>query len=264
MAISPSLIRKSFNRAARSYDTSAQVQNQCAEYIADKLPPLNQCRILDLGCGTGNLVPYLLNMNPSFYLGIDLSEKMLMKARKKTRVNPYFHYICSDISSYLRANTSQFDCIVSNATMQWLEMNDDFLQNLCHALTPKGSLLFSYFLPTTFQQLKTVMEAVEEKEVSMICDNFLPGNSVKSRFDSFFVPVVHKELHYEIYYRNIRELLQSIRKTGISPLNSPAMNLSRKKLHLLEEEYKRRYDHLVLSYKVDFFYYKSRTISSNT
>ncbi len=53
-------------------------------FTADCLPKNPNCRILDLGCGTGLELEYYFDVNPSARVtGIDLSEKMLNALREK-------------------------------------------------------------------------------------------------------------------------------------------------------------------------------------
>lgn len=258
MDISLSLIRQSFNRAADSYDLSAQVQNWSALQLGEKVPLSQKARILDLGCGTGNLVPFIRQSAPSFYLGIDLSEKMLVKARKKFPDNSPFFFLCSDIASFLKTCTYHFDYIISNASMQWLTLDKRLLENLARVLKPNGQVLFTYFPPTNFQRFKTVLETIENKKVPLICDNFIPADVLQKRFSAFFKKCYREQWTHVIYYENMRELLQSIKKTGISPTSTPRIHFSRKKLQLIEEEFKAQFGTLSLPYTIEYMHFKEK------
>lgn len=69
---------------------------------------LNNKTILDVGCGLGDLVPYLKNRlnNNFYYVGIDISKKLITHAKKKYS-NSNVEFIHGDI------NTVNFDKLPS-------------------------------------------------------------------------------------------------------------------------------------------------------
>ena len=77
-----------FEKRLNEYDEHMMTNIECADefypYTADCLPKNENCRILDLGCGTGlELEAYYL-LNPSAKVtGIDLSQGMLSVLKKK-------------------------------------------------------------------------------------------------------------------------------------------------------------------------------------
>ena len=62
-------------------------------------PPLKDQTVLDLGCGYGWHCRYALEQGASRVLGIDLSEKMLTKARELGEA-PDLSYRLSDLEGY--------------------------------------------------------------------------------------------------------------------------------------------------------------------
>jgi ubiquinone/menaquinone biosynthesis C-methylase UbiE len=96
-------------------------------------------RILDIGCGTGELERLILSENPEQrIIGIDISEKMLGLARKK----------CSTYSTatFLRANASalpfpdhSFDLVVSASAFHYFDPPMACLREMRRVLAPRGS-----------------------------------------------------------------------------------------------------------------------------
>ena len=75
-------------------------------------------RVLDIGCGTGVLVPHILPYEPADYQAIDVSEKMIALARQKAADKPVLFH-CGDILDFSAAG---FDwVIVFNAYPHLLE-----------------------------------------------------------------------------------------------------------------------------------------------
>lgn len=74
-----------FNKTAEDYDTSHDgkfVQCMYREIIA-RVPDAKGQRILDLGCGNGNILKTLKERIPAEYYGLDISEKMIEEAKKR-------------------------------------------------------------------------------------------------------------------------------------------------------------------------------------
>jgi len=93
-------------------------------------------RVLDLGCGTGNLTTLIKARWPDAeVLGIDSSEKMLAVARE---ANPDCRFEAAEIANWVPK--TGFDVIYSNAALQWLHDHPILLPHLVAGLNPGGCL----------------------------------------------------------------------------------------------------------------------------
>jgi trans-aconitate 2-methyltransferase len=92
-------------------------------------------RVVDLGCGTGELTRRLADALPeSDVLGLDLSSEMLERAIANSR--PGLRFERGD-----QANLSgRFDLIFSNAALQWSGDHPRLLSRLYECLEPGGQL----------------------------------------------------------------------------------------------------------------------------
>lgn len=92
-------------------------------------------RILDVGCGSGmSTLPLKKKFHDSEIVGVDLSENMLEKARKLiSDVN----WIRKDCSTKLD-DLGTFDLVFSNAFLQWLENQEEFIKNTKELLNDNG------------------------------------------------------------------------------------------------------------------------------
>ena len=100
------------------------------------VPAVSPSRILDLGCGAGNLTAILKQRWPDADVhGVDGSASMLEKARKEA---PACTFLQADISTW--APDEAFDLIYTNATLQWLPDHPQLFRRLLSFLRPGGCL----------------------------------------------------------------------------------------------------------------------------
>jgi len=93
-------------------------------------------RVVDLGCGTGNLTRHLADMLPdSDVLGIDSSPQML------TRSNEYLRDGLRFVQGDQAGLQGEWDLIFSNAALQWSESHAELIPYLFQRLLPNGQLL---------------------------------------------------------------------------------------------------------------------------
>ena len=94
-------------------------------------------RVVDLGCGTGELTRELHeSLEASETLGIDNSESMLLKARQFEGES--LHFERGDIEQF--APDTPFDLIFSNAALHWVPDHESLLARLTGFLKPHGQL----------------------------------------------------------------------------------------------------------------------------
>ena len=87
--------RAFFNERAAAWDSKAihDPENLRTVLRLSDLKP--GCSILDAGCGTGLLEPYLLKYEPSLILAVDFAENMIIRAKEKL-TDPRVEFICAD------------------------------------------------------------------------------------------------------------------------------------------------------------------------
>jgi len=97
-------------------------------------------RVVDLGCGTGELTRALHQRLPGAEtLGIDRSDKMLAEAARHAGAGLRFESI--DIEQYLASSPpGSLDLIFSNAALQWISEHASLLGRLTELLAPGGQL----------------------------------------------------------------------------------------------------------------------------
>lgn len=111
-------------------------------------PPVEQCRVLELGCGNGtNLLPMAFGLPEGAFVGVDLAARPIALARETARAarisNIDFHQL--DIMD-LPADWGAFDYIIAYGLYSWVpEPVRDRLLEICRThLAPNGVAFISY------------------------------------------------------------------------------------------------------------------------
>jgi len=103
--------------------------------LAALIEPRHNMRIVDLGCGTGELTRELHEqLAASETLGIDSSESMLQKASPSATL----HFQRGDIESF--TTDRPFDLVFSNAALHWIPDHERLFTRLMSLLAPNGQL----------------------------------------------------------------------------------------------------------------------------
>src|SRR5215813_3877366 len=107
-------------------------------------------RVLELGCGTGDL---LAALKPSFGIGVDFSAGMIAEARK---THPDLTFVAGDVEdpAFLRSLPGPFDAIVVVDTLGALEDCQAMFANLHELCTRETRLVVGYFSHLWYPALK--------------------------------------------------------------------------------------------------------------
>lgn len=96
-------------------------------------------RVIDLGCGTGELTRKLADALPdSDVLGIDSSEEMLNDS--KTFANSHLRFERRSIEEQV-GRDEKYDLVFSNAAVQWVEGHETLFPKIISMINPGGQLL---------------------------------------------------------------------------------------------------------------------------
>lgn len=105
---------------------------------------IEKSSILELGCGTGNFLEFLLTQNIGSYAGIDVSEKMIDRAKEKfievdfsTNIG-FYKRAAEDFIKEAKVRNKKFDVIFSFSFLHHLFDTKIFLRDLEDVLSPGG------------------------------------------------------------------------------------------------------------------------------
>lgn len=105
------------------------------------LPSFEGKKVLDIGCGFGWHCRYAIEQNAKSVLGIDISEKMLAKARKLTKCEN-IKYECIAMED-INLNDEEFDIVISSLAFHYVADFDEICKKVYKSISDGGDFIFS-------------------------------------------------------------------------------------------------------------------------
>jgi malonyl-CoA O-methyltransferase len=144
-------VRRSFDRAATSYDSAATLQRRVCELLLAELPEALPRTILDAGCGTGYALDLLRARQPDAnIIAVDFAPAMVVASGGG---------ICADIEA-LPFPSSSFDLYWSSLSFQWCDAHQAIAE-AARVLAPGGRLAVSSLGPGTLAELSDAFTGVD-------------------------------------------------------------------------------------------------------
>lgn len=109
--------------------------------ITPQILNLKNKKVLELGCGDGQSVAYIMKNNPKEYVGLDISEEALKQAKNNHKDNVF---IQGDISKKLPFKDGSFDEVISVYGIGWSENIEQTICEIYRVLKPGGKITFSW------------------------------------------------------------------------------------------------------------------------
>lgn len=146
-----SAVEKNFDQSADAYDRFEE-RHHLFETLTRRqlelIEPSRPVRILDVGCGTGistlALHQALAGRSPNIY-AIDISERMLLRARERCKDLPGVFLFRGDAENLSGCFNESFDAIFYTASIFLLPGFTESLYQARHLLVPGGVLSISYY-----------------------------------------------------------------------------------------------------------------------
>jgi len=142
---SDAYVRKVFDSFASTFEAKlAQLHYRAPALVASAvvntaLPPVRTLDVVDVGCGTGLcgrlVAPYARRL-----IGVDLSDGMLVHARKK---QVYDELVQDELTSFLGTHRDAFDLLVSADTLVYFGPLDAVAEAAANALRLGGRFIFT-------------------------------------------------------------------------------------------------------------------------
>jgi trans-aconitate 2-methyltransferase len=147
------------------YDRFADQRRQPFWDLLALVAPVPGGRVVDLGCGTGELTALLhQRMRAAETIGLDRSASMLAGSDRWCNKGDGVHFVRGTIEAFPNPSGSDgsFDVIAANASLHWVEDQHGLLQRLRAALRPRGQLAFQ--VPANFDHPSHTVARTVAKE----------------------------------------------------------------------------------------------------
>jgi SAM-dependent methyltransferase len=166
------------------------------------LPDVRGLRIVDLGCGYGWFCRWAHEQGAADVLGIDVSEKMLARARATTS-DPAIAYAREDLDTVTLAK-GRFDLAYSSLALHYVAR---LLAEIRDALVPGGNFVFSTEHPIFMASRKPGWRADDDGRSIWPVDSYLDEGA---RTTEWFTPGVIK------YHRTLATTINALVAAGFS------------------------------------------------
>lgn len=123
---------------AELYDSHHDFVAKYGEDVVALLRPVAGEKILDLGCGTGDLAGEIARSGARV-TGIDVSPEMIRLAREKF---PQVSFCVASATDFELAE--RFDAVFSNATLHWITTPETAIERMFHHLKPGGRFVAEF------------------------------------------------------------------------------------------------------------------------
>lgn len=213
-AIDKGRARKSFARAAGSYDEAAVLQREVGGRMLQRLELVKMqpgC-VLDLGSGTGTHTEQLMKKYPKSRVhALDFALPMVRRTAARGRWLKRPLCLCGDMES-LPLRAASVDLIYSNLAFQWANEPAALFAECLRILKPGGLLMFSTLGPDTLKELRAAWSEVDDlPHVSPFMDMHNVGDALLH--SGFAEPVMDVD-QLQLTYQTVDQLMRDLKHLG--------------------------------------------------
>jgi len=194
-----------FSRFANQYDSHSQVQQAVAQKLIARIPKEPHQQIIDIGAGSGTLYKMIQEQAIPFehFIALDFSDAMLQRHPSHPKVTKQlfdFNQPRDFHSLHLPTNST----VLSSSALQW----STNLETTLYQISQLGKrFYFSLFTANTFKTLH---------QIANIQSPIYPTSTIEACLNQHYQLIHHELLHYRLYFNNVREMFQYIKRSGVS------------------------------------------------
>jgi len=232
-------VKKSFNRCASQYDSSAVLQEEVLSRLMERLDyiKLEPELILDLGCGTGAAVrPLHKRYKKAKVMALDMADEMLAITKKKYGLFDSKWLLNADMER-LPLKDDCIDLLFSSLALQWSNDLEQGFKEFKRVGRQGGLIMFSTFGSNTLKELRDSWASVD---ASPRVHNFLDMHDVGDLMLSAGLsqPVVDMD-EIRMEYASFSDLLADLKLIGATNADKgrPRGLLTAAKLNRLKQAY---------------------------
>ena len=134
--------RDYFNALSTQWDSYVNHDARKIDTILSAMALSARGRIMDVGCGTGVLVPFLQKYNPALIVEMDISDGMLYQNRLR-HGDEGIQYLCCDAADASLA-LKPFDAVICYSMFPHFLDKPAAISSLARRLKPEGKLMIAH------------------------------------------------------------------------------------------------------------------------
>lgn len=258
--IDKNAVARCFGKAAASYDQHAILQRLSSDkllrYLPKKISSPEGCHLytttVDLGCGSGALLPRLANCSEQL-IAVDLSIGMLSYAQTHQQLPAPIYWLNGDAEA-LPLQSSSIDLCVSNLALQWCDDLATPLIEMSRCLKQGGLMLFSTLVSGSLDELTQSWAPVNgHRHVN----RFLSEGEIKAALLKSGLSVERFEVEITtMHYSSVKEAMLSLKGIGANHVHGKdSKPTTQSELRAFKANYENLRDNqglLPLSYKLAY------------
>ena len=223
-----------FSKQSATYDETNIIQKQVATHLLSKIT-CKPKRILDLGCGTGNINKEI-NWKYDKFIGVDSAQGMCEKHPKSDLIS-VVHRNFEDVDfqeEILR--DAPFDLVISSSALQWAGNIEELIK---FSSKLSKNIAFAIFTRNTFADIYRLSGL----------KTFLPNVNELVMITKKYFDIEHEVKKYRLNFEDNLSKFRYIKKSGVSGGKQKLTVSQTKKLI-------KNYPHNYLEFEVIFIYNK--------
>ena len=187
--------REFFNQIAEKWDEETEHDARIIAGVIDMLPNYSDPQILDVGAGTGVLIPFLKDKfgNGGKIVELDYAEGMIARAKTKYQSNPEIEFVVKDILSYEYPH--KVEVIICYSVFPHFQDKAGVLNKLKQGLAAEGRLLI--FHSDSREKINAIHQ--KQKDPAVAEDHLPPAIAVSKQAREAGLKEVAREDSQEAY-----------------------------------------------------------------
>jgi len=211
---------KEFSRFAHVYDKYNVIQAKVADSLVAKIPIKHYPKVIDIGCGSGEIFKNFDKKGISFesFIAIDSAQNMLNIHPNKENIQK----ICLDFNHLENMIIPKANLLISSSALQWSSDLDYTVKKL------------SVFSDTFYTCLFTASTFKTLHKTAKVKSPIYTTEEIQNIFMQYFSDIKFELHQYKLDFNTTREMFQYIKQSGVS---SGERKLSYKQTKKLMKEY---------------------------
>lgn len=187
--------RDFFDNIAKEWDNIIEVNEEKINTLLSKLDIKENERVLDVGTGTGALIPFIKKLNKNGYIrGVDLSNGMIEVARKKYKHIPNLDFEIIDVEN--EVIKEKYNKIILYSMFPHLENKTKTIKTLVkNNLSENGKLMIAHSNSREF-----LNNMHKEKDEAVSEARLIPIDNQVKLFEDIELNVVEAFENDQMYY----------------------------------------------------------------